>query len=286
MLKQRVITALGLLGVLLPCLFARSPLPFALLTLAFVAAAMWEWARLNQTPSWLAVLGGALALAAGAWALTATDLLAPVTAATLGVGWQWLAVCWVVGAALMLARGSRYWSRLWRGVRDVLGWVILMAAWLALTRAKVMGVNFLLSVLCLVWAADIGAYFGGRAWGRRKLAVTISPGKSWEGVFSGAAAVLTLAVCWLAAERFWALGSASLYLHLREGGGIAGLVVGLLLLTGMSVAGDLIESLIKRQAGVKDSSGLLPGHGGVLDRIDALLPVLPLAIALVGLSHG
>jgi phosphatidate cytidylyltransferase len=144
-------------------------------------------------------------------------------------------------------------------------------------------VNFLLSVFCLVWAADIAAYFGGRTFGRRKLAPTISPGKSWEGVVSGMAGVLVLAFAWMAVEARVTVDSPSLYVQLRDTAGLPVMIVALLFLSSMSVVGDLFESLVKRAAGAKDSSALLPGHGGVLDRIDALLPVFPLAMALVSI---
>ena len=156
----------------------------------------------------------------------------------------------------------------------VLGVVLPVAAWLALGHAKVAGVNFLLSVFCLVWVADIAAYFGGRAFGRRKLAPAISPGKSWEGVASGMAGVLVLA--WPGSRPTGrgastrractpAVAAARPCRSARRS----------LALAGMSVVGDLFESLVKRAVGAKDSSALLPGHGGVLDRIDALLPVFP-----------
>jgi phosphatidate cytidylyltransferase len=153
-----------------------------------------------------------------------------------------------------------------------------------LANARAVGVNFLLSALCLVWAADIGAYAAGRAFGRRKLAPTISPGKSWEGVAGGMASVLALAVLWvLVIDRQWPVDSSSLYTQLAGRLGWAGLVPLALVLAAFSVMGDLFESLVKRAAGAKDSSRLLPGHGGVLDRIDALLPVLPIAMALASL---
>jgi phosphatidate cytidylyltransferase len=160
---------------------------------------------------------------------------------------------------------------------------MLWAAWLALAQGRGLGLNFLLSVFCLVWVADISAYFGGRSFGRRKLAPRISPGKSWEGVWSGMAGVLLLAVLWLTAETQWAADNPSLFglLWARLGG--LGAAVALVVLAGMSVVGDLFESLVKRAAGAKDSSGLLPGHGGVLDRIDALLPVFPIALAWASL---
>jgi phosphatidate cytidylyltransferase len=131
--------------------------------------------------------------------------------------------------------------------------------------------------------ADIAAYFGGRTFGRRKLAPAISPGKSWEGVWSGMAAVLVLALAWLAVERSVAVDVPSLYSRIDARLGLAGLVLVVVFLAAMSVVGDLFESLVKRSAGAKDSSGLLPGHGGVLDRVDALLPVFPIAMAMAAL---
>jgi phosphatidate cytidylyltransferase len=160
------------------------------------------------------------------------------------------------------------------------GILVLWLTWLALCQSKTMGVNYLLSVLALVWVADVAAYFGGRAFGRRKLASNISPGKSWEGVFSGVLAVCVLALIWLALDDQQISASPSLFSMLLQHSPVWAFM-GVALLVGMSVVGDLAESLVKRSAGVKDSSALLPGHGGVLDRVDALLPTLPLALMLV-----
>ena len=308
MLKQRVITALVLMAILLPSLAVEALWPFALLSLAFVSAAGWEWARLNQAPGWKAwALGGAVAAASvGAallsdlpvWAVPPLDQPAasaqphvhawghaPVGFALPGGLWWGAAVLWVLGGALALRWGGTQWRTLPVPWRALLGVVLAVLAWLALTEAKLQGLNFLLSVLCLVWVADIGAYFGGRAFGRRKLAPSISPGKSWEGVLAGMLATLLLAAAWIGVDQHWHVDSPSLYSRLLMGLGLPGLVLAVLALTGMSVVGDLFESLVKRQAGEKDSSQLLPGHGGVLDRIDALLPVLPLSLALVSLCH-
>jgi phosphatidate cytidylyltransferase len=151
----------------------------------------------------------------------------------------------------------------------------------------VIGTNFLLSILALVWAADISAYFAGRAFGLRftknKLAPAISPGKSWEGVWGGMLGVLVLAVVWIAADRSWTPDAPSFYSRMAAQHGVL-LLVSVLFMAAMSVVGDLVESLVKRSAGAKDSSRLLPGHGGVLDRIDALLPTLPLAMMLTSLT--
>jgi phosphatidate cytidylyltransferase len=158
--------------------------------------------------------------------------------------------------------------------------LVLWLTWLALCQSKNIGVNYLLSVLALVWVADVAAYFGGRAFGRRKLASNISPGKSWEGVFSGVLAVCVLALIWLALDDHQTRASPSLFSMLLQHSPVWAFL-GVAVLVGMSVVGDLAESLVKRSAGVKDSSALLPGHGGVLDRVDALLPTLPLALMLV-----
>lgn len=309
MLKQRVITALILMAILLPALAAQPLWPFAALSLLFVSAAGWEWARLNGWPgvrAWLqgcAVAAVALVAAQVAgldpWGLSgAADVASAVAEHVHEVGhplagflvpaWVWwiTAGLWVLGGAWALRFGTRHWKQLPSLVRGLLGLAILVMAWLALTESKAQGLNFLLSVFCLVWAADIGAYFGGRAFGRRKLAISISPGKSWEGVWSGMFAVLLLSGAWIAVDRNWSVDSPSMYSHLLSGLGPVGLVLGIVFLVGMSVVGDLFESLVKRQAGAKDSSQLLPGHGGVLDRIDALLPVLPIVLALMSLCHA
>lgn len=279
MLRQRVITAVLLMAVLLPCLFASSPVPFGILTLVMISAAGWEWARLNGFPATMPAIGSGLLLAA---ACAVTGLMQPKVGESAALWWPGVAL-WALGGAWVLRGGPSAWPRWPTLVRLLLGLILLWLAWTALTHAKVIGINFLLSVLCVVWAADIAAYFGGRAFGKRKLAPSISPGKSWEGVYSGMAGVVLLAVLWLAAESQWNLGSPSLFLLLKQRLGWGGLALSAVLLAGLSVMGDLFESLVKRAAGAKDSSQLLPGHGGVLDRVDALLPVLPAALALISL---
>ena len=276
MLGQRVVTAIVLLALLVPALMANNPWPFQLMTLALIGAAGWEWGRLNGAAGSVSVGLGALLVTAcaGAW-------LAGWTVATPAAVWWVASIVWVVGGSLALRAGPSAWPGIQKSLRWVLGLLALWAAWLALTAARARGLNFIFSVFCLVWMADIAAYFGGRAFGRHKLAPTISPGKSWEGVWSGMLGVGALAAAWL-----WWLGTAaspgaSLFADLGQRWGF---MAGALLLAGlaaMSVVGDLVESLVKRAAGAKDSSRLLPGHGGVLDRVDALLPVFPMAMALV-----
>lgn len=272
MLKQRVITALVLLALLLPALFYPRIEPFALLTLLLIVAAGWEWSRLNGLAEAAArlvglALGGVLGLVWWQGGL-ARDL------ATL---WSAAGVLWVLLGGWMLRRGVDGWRRWPAAARLWGGLLLIAAAWLAMVQARQLGLGFLLSALTLVWMADIAAYFGGKAFGRRKLAPTISPGKSWEGVFSGMAGVLLLAAVWLWLDRQGLTDQPSLFSRLWALGPWLA-VPAILFLSAMSVVGDLVESLVKRSAGMKDSSQLLPGHGGVLDRVDALLPVLPLAM--------
>ena len=277
MLKQRVITALALMAFLLSALFAEPVWPFAGMLLIVMGAAGWEWGRLNG---------------AGRGSIAMGLLLAGACAVAWGEGWSdappnlawWLAsAVWVLGGALVLRRGPEGWSQIPCMARWVLGLAVLWFAWLALANAKVVGINFILSVFCLVWAADIAAYFGGRAFGKRKLAPAISPGKSWEGVWSGMLGALVLAAVWLLLDKAFAVDSPSLYTQLTRRFGEIGMALIVVFLAAMSVVGDLFESLVKRSAGAKDSSGLLPGHGGVLDRVDALLPVFPIALAFCSL---
>ena len=279
MLRQRVITAVVLLALLLPTLFAASSLPFALFTLLLISAAGWEWARLNgaQAPLPALATGALVALMCGA-----SLLQLPQMGHAGGLWWAGTAV-WVVGGAWVLRGGPAGWPTLPKWLRWALGPLLLWLAWLAMAQARTIGINFLLSAMCVVWVADISAYFCGRAFGKRKLALAISPGKSWEGVYGGVAGVLLLSVLWIWGESQVNLDSASLFKLLQQRLGWGGLLLAALLLTALSVVGDLFESLVKRAAGAKDSSRLLPGHGGVLDRVDALLPVLPAALALISL---
>jgi len=276
MLFKRVVTAIVLLALLLPALFASSAWPFALLSLLLIAAAAWEWSRL-QSVATVAALGPAVLLAvAGAWAVHTGSL------ARVPSSWWWIATAgWVAGGALALRGGPAAWPRWPAALRLLVGLLVLWIGWLALAQARTLSINFVLSAMCIVWVADIAAYFAGRQFGRHKLAPGISPGKTWEGVAGGLLGVGMLAAGWTTAIDTWAgIDGPSLFGHLRERFGWVGMLALSAALAGLSVVGDLFESLVKRAAGAKDSSRLLPGHGGVLDRIDALLPVLPAAMAL------
>ena len=282
MLKQRVITAVVLLTILLPALFYPSYVPFCAITLVLISAGGWEWGRLNGCSQLLSLLLGVACLVACllSWY---SGLL------TQSLPWLWSAVgaAWVLAGGWLLRSGVKGWPQIPKSLRLVLGALAIWLAWLALAQARVVGVNFLLSVMVLVWTADIGAYFAGKAFGGRftktKLAASISPGKSWEGVWGGMLCVLLLALGWILLDRSGATLIHSLYSSLLSRHGWAVMLLAVIFLSAMSVVGDLVESLVKRSAGAKDSSGLLPGHGGVLDRVDALLPALPLAMMLASL---
>ncbi len=282
MLKQRVITAVVLLAILLPALFSPSYVPFCAITLVLISAGGWEWGRLNGCSQPLSVLLGVACLAACLLSWYAGLL-------TQSLPWLWSVVgaAWVLAGGWLLRSGVSGWPQIPKSLRLMLGALAIWLAWLALAQARVIGVNFLLSVMVLVWTADIGAYFAGKALGGRftktKLAASISPGKSWEGVWGGMVCVLVLALGWVLLDRSGATQIPSIYSSLLNRHDWGVMLIAVVFLSAMSVVGDLVESLVKRSAGAKDSSGLLPGHGGVLDRVDALLPALPLAMMLASL---
>ena len=281
LLKQRVITALALLALLLPALFAANPWPFMALTLVLIAAGAWEWGRLKGVGPVQAWVGSLVCVAA-----CALSTLAGWLQSTPPQLWLVAGAMWVLLGAWMIQRGVSGWALWSRSWRWWAGLFLLALAWLALAQAHERGVNFLLSVLVLVWAADVFAYFFGKTLGKRKLAPRISPGKSWEGAIGGAFSVL--AISWLVvmlADSVPALEDTWQVMAFERWHPIV-FSFWLLVLSAYSVVGDLFESMLKRKAGLKDSSSLLPGHGGILDRIDAQLPVLPLAVLLVSAVAG
>ncbi|HEX8604255.1 MAG TPA: phosphatidate cytidylyltransferase [Pseudoduganella sp.] len=274
MLKTRIITAVILFVVLVAVLFSGSlPAVQAVVAIAF-AAATWETFRLFK-------------------------LRAPVV----------VAVCWTAAfaytfffnhgleqARFWLALGVAIWllrflPSLKVGLPPMEGFgntmlsmvyaATLVSCFVALLLLFQRGALYLVSVMALVFIADIGAYFSGKKFGRRKLAPSISPGKSVEGAIGGWIAVLVLSAITILAAPYqpWLRETFAVQMQAKLGWGIA--LVTLSVIVGASIVGDLFESQLKRRAGFKDSSNLLPGHGGVLDRIDALVPVLPIA-ALIG----
>jgi phosphatidate cytidylyltransferase len=268
MLKTRVITALVLLAILLALLSAKSFPAVAIAAAIFFAAAAWESLRLfgSKHP----MLGAALWTAAFLF-LAFTNAFSEATLL--------FALCvaiWAIRLAPSLAIGvpplGSVGNRLLTGIYGL----TILGCFVAILALFEHSALYLFSVMAIVWIADIGAYFAGKAFGKHKLAPSISPGKSWEGALGGWLAVLLLAAVTIAVPML----SDTFSVKLQARFGWIGLIVTMTLLVGASIAGDLFESLLKRRAGVKDSSHLLPGHGGVLDRIDALIPTLPLAVLL------
>lgn len=281
MLKQRVITALLMLAILLPAVFYPNPAAFSAVALILIVAGAWEWGRLNQYGQSSSIAVAALCAVACLLAWYGGLLQKPMKEL-----WLLSGSAWVLLGAWLLRGGVQAWSRVPRALRLAGGTFALVVAWVAVAQARITGINFLFSVLVLVWVADIFAYFFGRAFGgrffARKLAPSISPGKTWEGALGGMFGVVGCALIWRLMDSKLSSVVPSLYSRLSEvHWGF--MVLAVLFLASMSIVGDLVESLFKRSAGVKDSSGLLPGHGGVLDRVDALLPILPLAMMLASL---
>lgn len=272
MLKTRVITAVALLAVLLAVLMAKSPLLFAVALCVFFAAAAWESFRLFNTGF---PVGGAV-IWTGALALMLYQSLGNPVAAGQQVHWLFglCVLIWALRLTPSLKFGLPPLTAFTNRFLSAQYGITLIGCFLAMMHLFLHSATYLLSVLALVWVADIGAYFAGKAFGKRKLAPSISPGKSWEGAIGGWIAVLVIG---LVVSLMPALSDTfPAYVRLKWGG--AGLLAVLTLIAAASVVGDLFESMLKRRAGFKDSSNLLPGHGGVLDRIDALIPVLPLAV--------
>lgn len=270
MLGQRVVTAVVLFALLVGAL-AWSTVAFALLATAVVAAALGEWMQLVGWPRGQAVAGS---VAFGA-VLFVVALVMPEWIEQALLPLSVLATIVWAALAMLLLQSDAMSIRLPRGAATVIAVLLTAAAWVALVHFLLEGVVPLLSVLFIVWLADTAAYFAGRAFGKRKLAPHISPGKTWAGVAGAVVAVIGVA---LIAHQV-APGAGLLSSRLLSTLGFVGAVLlGAIVL--LSIVGDLFESLLKRQAGVKDSSHLLPGHGGFYDRVDALLPALPLAALL------
>lgn len=260
MLKTRVLTALALAPLVIAGVWFLPGAVFALLAgLVFLLAA-WEWARLVGVTD---AAGLSSYLAAGAvamlllwwWGLPGA---APVMA-LVGVAWWLSALLWLCCFTFGEEGGF-----LARRLKLAAGWLVLLPAWALLSamQAASGGPFWVLLLLGVVWAADISAYFVGKHFGRRRLAPRVSPGKTWAGVV-GAVGGALLVGC-----------AAGLWLGLRDAGLLVLLAV-VAVTVAFSVVGDLFESLVKRQAGTKDSGDLLPGHGGIFDRLDSLFAAVP-----------
>jgi phosphatidate cytidylyltransferase len=259
MLRERVITALILAALVLLVIFL---LPHAATMAALallVVAAAWEWSafpRFTQHSARVFYVAFVAACVAATWwfGVQREEMDRLIQAALL---WWVFALIWV---AIAPARVNRMTAA---GA----GLLVLVPAWLALARLHAAGPQLLLFLILLVVAADVGAYFAGRRFGRNKLAPRVSPGKTWEGVLGGFVAAALLA----AVGVWWFRVDAPRFLSLC------------LIVVVASIIGDLTESLFKRHAGLKDSGWLLPGHGGLLDRVDSVTAAAP--VFLIGLER-
>jgi len=267
MLRTRVITALVLLAVFLAALFWMPPLAWAGFAGLLVIPAAWEWAKLIKLQP------GACALYVLAVVALCAALYGLAAGATPGQPGFAVYVCaslfWLIVVPLWLWRA---WLPRAPWLAALTGLLVLVPTWLALVELHKLGPSVLLLIMSVAWISDSAAYFAGRRFGRHKLAPSISPGKTWEGVAGAILAVSLYAALWGFA---WQAQFPQAFKSMRFGA--LGMLGFLWLLTAIGIYGDLFESALKRQAGVKDSGVLLPGHGGVLDRIDALTSVLPLA---------
>ncbi|WP_066569814.1 phosphatidate cytidylyltransferase [Snodgrassella sp. CFCC 13594] len=261
MLKQRILTALVLLPLMIGMLFFADAQWWASFAGLMALVALWEYARICHMKAWQNALYLGVSLALGIYLYQTDFRLQP---------WQHALVLlfWLVVVPLWL----KFKWRLQANVFGYLvGWLLMGPFWLALIslRPNSAAAGYLLAIMGMVWIADVAAYFVGRSIGKRKLAPTISPNKSWEGAIGGVMCVCVYAVV-LQQQQWFAVNLPLLQT----------LVIAVVL-TAVSVCGDLLESWLKRAAGVKDSSQLLPGHGGVFDRVDSLIAVLSVYAALL-----
>ncbi|MBB5322595.1 phosphatidate cytidylyltransferase [Marinobacter oulmenensis] len=272
MLKTRIITALILAPIAIGGIFFLPPLGFALFTGVAITLGAWEWANMSGMTGQASRVAYALMVAA----------LMVLLVNVPKVAMLWLALAWWLLCFRLVSRypeGANSWGG--RIPRGVMGLAVLLPAWVGLNHLRIGELQFgvfdnsllaILYIFLVVWVADIGAYFAGKAFGRAKLAPRVSPGKSWAGVWGGLTAVAVLAI---AAGTIAEAGWSQTFLLV-----VASLATGL-----VSVLGDLLESMLKRFRGIKDSSHLLPGHGGIMDRIDSLtaaIPVFALIVTLLG----
>ncbi len=258
MLKVRVLTVLLLLPLFLAALFLLPETGWALLMLGVVLIGAHEWSKISAFSgfhAWVYVL------------LTLFIALALLPESSRSANFMLYGIAFLFWALLVpLWLSSQWRTRQW-SVMALVGWVILIPTWLALVELRTFGPGLLLGLMAVVWIADSAAYFSGRKFGRHKLAPAISPGKTWEGVAGAFLGVTLYALAW----GLWDDSSVPFKSGLWRG------VLLLWLLTLFSILGDLFESWMKRVAGLKDSGRILPGHGGVLDRIDALTAAMPVA---------
>lgn len=257
MLKARISTSIVLIAGFLAALFLLPDVYWAILMLAALLIGIWEWAVMAKFNTGGRIVYLLLTLATGLALIFAPGVNLSYLQ-HYGMFWGILAaaIFWVLLAPVWLILRYKIKNLF---VMAVAGWIVILPLWLALISLRRISPWLLLGVIGAVWIADSAAYFFGKRFGKRKLAPLISPGKTWEGVLGAwlAVSLYGLVLCQLFALDYW-------------------LIAGLWGITVLSIVGDLLESLLKRQANVKDSGSLLPGHGGVLDRIDGMTSSLPL----------
>ncbi|MBS1140701.1 MAG: Phosphatidate cytidylyltransferase [Proteobacteria bacterium] len=271
MLKTRVITALVLMALLLPSLFYSSQATWALLVAGFIGIAAWEWGALL---GWSLIGRVVLGLVTGLLCvfLSIADPNAIGAGEAFVPANPWVFLAYGISAAFWCLVMPFWLKNKWplQGIGGVLiGAVVLLPTWLAMVQLRGLGAGALLGIFAVVWMADIAAYFSGKAFGKHKLAPSISPGKTREGAIGACVGVVVYGVV---VRLVFGLDLMPWWLW----------IAALIGVTVISIVGDLYESLLKRKAGIKDSSNVLPGHGGVLDRIDSLTSTLPV-VALVWL---
>jgi phosphatidate cytidylyltransferase len=269
MLRTRVLTALALVTGLLAALFLLSPWGWLAFTALICGAAAWEWGGLGGFSTLQRGIFAALMAAACLLVGTMSGLTREFADPPAGISalYALSALFWVAVVPLWLARKWRFGGV---AATVAVGIVVLLPPALALAHLRLIDPWLLLAAMAAIWVSDIAAYFTGRAFGRHKLAPAISPGKTWEGAGGAVVGVILFGLVVIMATTP----------SMRAPGPVVLLVPLLAAFTVGGILGDLFESLLKRQAGIKDSGNLLPGHGGILDRIDSLTSTLP----LVGLA--
>ena len=274
MLRLRIITALCMAAIFLPALFLMPPMLFSIATVPLVLIAGWEWSRLVKIRSVIARIGYLLLIvmtlfAASLW-LGLPDTFDPQRAQQLllvAVGVWAFIFLWIQG----YPSSAILWSA--RPILGLLGLILLVFTWIAIVTILnyQSGQWLLLLAIVIIVLADVGGFFAGKYFGKHKLAPIISPGKTWEGFVGGLLleGVLVGSLVWYLSDHVTVLGLSLLVIPVAL----------------YSVLGDLFESMIKRHSGVKDSGRLLPGHGGVLDRIDGVMAALPMFGLILPFTH-
>ena len=279
MLRTRVITAVAILLLLLGMLFLAPPLAWAIFVLVIALLGCWEWSRMSGLARtaqgvFLAAsgaIGGVFFLLYAREADTYFMSAASFAFIVAALFWLVLAPLWLAGKA----RPSPI-------VCALAGWIVMWPTWFAFVVLRDASVWLLLAIAAVIWVADIAAYFAGKRFGKHKLAPAVSPGKTWEGVIGALVGVAIYGIILALVANSRPTPISGIF---DLGGGVP-VVVAMLVLAALGIVGDLLESWMKRGVGLKDSSSLLPGHGGILDRIDALTSTLPVAAFALSLSMG